>query len=74
VNPEGTSSWTSDDADDRAQAARWCLGCPVLDECGAAADEHDERFGVFGGRDRTPSPTRPKPTKQTTRPGCEATA
>lgn len=52
----------------------WCTGCPVLVECGAAADEHDERFGVFGGTDRTPSPTRPKPTRQTTRPGCEATA
>ncbi len=45
--------WLSDDATDRALAARWCTGCAVLTECGAAADEHDERFGAWGGRDRT---------------------
>lgn len=54
--PGGHDLWLSDDADDRAQAARWCVGCAVLTECGAAADEHGERFGVFGGRDRTPAP------------------
>ncbi len=54
--PGGHEMWLSDDATDRAQAARWCAGCPVLTECGAAADEHDERFGVFGGTDRTPPP------------------
>jgi len=54
--PGGHEMWCSDDATDRALAATWCLGCPVLVECGAAADEHDERFGVFGGRDRTPPP------------------
>jgi hypothetical protein len=58
--PGGHELWCSDDAADRAQAARWCTGCPVLDECGAAADEHDERFGVFGGVDRTPPPTKRK--------------
>ncbi len=58
--PGGHELWTSDNADDRAQAARWCAGCPVLAECGAAADEHDERFGVFGGRDRTVVTSRPK--------------
>ncbi len=52
--------WLSDDATDRALAARWCTGCPVLVECGAAADEHDERFGVFGGVDRTPPPAKRK--------------
>jgi len=45
--------WLSDDADDRAQAVRWCVGCPVLDECGAAADEHGEKHHVWGGVDRT---------------------
>ncbi len=45
--------WLSDDASDRAQAASWCVGCPVLVECGAAADEHGERFGTWGGTDRT---------------------
>ncbi len=47
--------WTSESAEDRAWAATVCvtLACPVLEECGAAADEQDERFGVWGGRDRT---------------------
>ena len=50
--------WTSDDATDREWAASWCAGCAVLDECGSAADEHDEKFGVWGGRDRTAATTR----------------
>ncbi len=54
--PGGHELWCSDDADDRAQAARWCAGCVVLTECAAAADEQDERFGAWGGRDRTASP------------------
>ncbi len=47
--------WTSDDADQREWAARVCstLGCAVLEQCAAAADEHDERHHVWGGRDRT---------------------
>jgi len=47
--------WTSDDATERAWAAAVCVGlnCQLLEECGAAADEQGERFGVFGGRDRT---------------------
>jgi len=56
----GGHEWLSDDATDRAQAASWCTGCPVLVECGAAADEHGERFGVFGGTDRTVVTSRPK--------------
>jgi len=55
--PGGHELWCSDDATDRAQAASWCAGCMVLVECGAAADEHGERFGVWAGVDRTPSPT-----------------
>jgi len=54
----GADEWTSDHAEDRALAARWCDGCPVLVECAAAADEHDERFGVSAGADRTPPPNR----------------
>jgi hypothetical protein len=47
--------WTSDDAEEREWAASVCstLGCAVLEACGAAADEQDERYGVWGGRDRT---------------------
>jgi len=58
--PGGPEMWLSDDADDRAQAATWCTGCSVLVECGAAADEHGERFGVFGGTDRTVVTPKPK--------------
>ncbi len=47
--------WTSDDAEEREWAASVCLilGCPVLEQCAAAADERDERHHVWGGRDRT---------------------
>jgi len=55
-DPGGHELWCSDDATDRALAAALCAGCAVLTECAAAADEHDERFGVFGGVDRTPPP------------------
>ncbi len=52
--------WTSDDATERAWAAAVCvgLGCVVLLECGAAAAEQGERFGVWADIDRTTS--RPK--------------
>jgi len=66
--PGGHELWTSDDADDRAQAATWCNGCPVLAECAASADEHDEKFGVFGGRDRTPAPPAKKTNTEGERP------
>jgi hypothetical protein len=51
--------WTSECAEDRAWAASVCLtlGCAVLTECAAAADEHDERFGVWAGQDRSTQPT-----------------
>jgi hypothetical protein len=52
--------WTSDHEAERAEAARLCSGCPIIRECGAAADELDERFGVWSGRDRTVRPGRPK--------------
>lgn len=45
--------WTTENADDRAIAARWCVGCQVSDLCADAAIERDERHGVWGGRDLT---------------------
>jgi len=60
AEPGGHELWTSDDAADRAQAATWCIGCAVLVECAAAADEHGARFGVFGGVDRTVVPPKSK--------------
>ncbi len=61
--PGGHELWCSDDATDRAQAASWCTGCPVMDECAAAADEQAEKFGVWAGRDRTP----PQPSRTRSR-------
>lgn len=60
--PGGHELWCSDDVNDRAQAARWCAGCPVLIECGAAADELKATYHVWGGVDRTPDP----PTRKRT--------
>lgn len=53
---EGGSPWVSDDRDDRARAAALCHGCAVFTECGATADETDERWHVWGGTDRTKQP------------------
>jgi hypothetical protein len=46
-------AWISDDPDDRAEAARRCLACPVLDPCALAAHEIRPRlvFGVWAGHD-----------------------
>ncbi|WP_374969928.1 WhiB family transcriptional regulator [Terrabacter sp. BE26] len=52
----GRDEWLSEDHEERAQAAQWCDGCPCITECGTAANETKERFGVFGGQDRTPQP------------------
>jgi hypothetical protein len=50
----GTSEmWISEIDSERAQAALLCGGCPVFAECGDAAIAHDERFGVWAGRDFT---------------------
>lgn len=61
--------WTSDDAAERAWAASVCvtLACPVLEECGAAAAERKEKFGVWGGIDcTTPTHRRYAVTTQVT--------
>jgi len=52
--------WTSDHVEERAWAASVCvtLACEVLLQCRAAADEHDEKHGVWGDRDRTPASQR----------------
>ena len=56
--------WTSDDPDERQWAAWRCAPCTILDACHAAADETPERFGVWGGIDRTQTqrPTNPERT------------
>lgn len=50
----GSDSWTSDDRDERALAARCCAGCPLLDLCDKLACEIEVTFGVWAGRDRGP--------------------
>ena len=39
--------WTAEHAAHRAIAVKWCKGCPVLELCSQAAEERDERFGVW---------------------------
>ena len=57
--PCGTSDgWLSDDADQRAEAAQACRHCPVIDLCADAGASTSERFGVWGGIDRTPTKQR----------------
>jgi hypothetical protein len=51
--PADHGLWLSEDLAERELAARLCAGCPVLAECGAAAEASGERFGVWGGRDRS---------------------
>ena len=55
-DPETHYLWLSEDQAERKQAARWCVGCPVLSECDTAARANRERFGVWAGRDRTVRP------------------
>jgi len=45
--------WTSDVREDREWAAASCRFCPLISECGDAAEETDERHGVWAGVDRT---------------------
>ena len=51
--------WTSEDHDERARAARLCIGCPVLRLCAESAEDEGEIF-VWAGVDHgtpTPAPT-----------------
>ena len=43
--------WTSEYQAEREQAAGLCAGCPVLQCCADAGQ--GEKFGVWGGHDRT---------------------
>jgi hypothetical protein len=45
----GTSElWLSEHEAERAEAVKLCRGCPVIQPCGQAAEERDERWGVWG--------------------------
>jgi len=45
--------WTSDVREEREYATAACRLCPVHAQCRAAAEETDERHGVWAGVDRT---------------------
>jgi Transcription factor WhiB len=53
ADPVDHIRWTSDDQRNRQIAVAWCAGCPVIVECGQAADARDERWHVWGGVDYT---------------------
>jgi hypothetical protein len=55
-DPVTSELWLSEVEAERAEAARLCRGCPVVAPCGEAAVARGERFGVWGGRDRTRHP------------------
>lgn len=57
----GRMEWSSDDQDDRTEAAERCAGCPATVACSNYATAAREKFGVWGGVDRTPSSQRAKP-------------
>jgi hypothetical protein len=52
--PDIHSYWLSEDPKERAVAARLCRGCPVIIPC-AEVGQH-QRWGVWGGVDRSPRP------------------
>lgn len=65
--PDSRAWWTSDRAEDRARAAGHCHGCTILGACHDAAEETNEKFGVWAGRDRTPvTKWKPRPREATT--------
>jgi hypothetical protein len=53
-DPEAHDWWLSESQQEREVAARWCRSCPILTPCGDVGQS--QRFGVFGGVDRTPRP------------------
>lgn len=53
---EDSHFWFSESTEDRTEAARRCAPCPILDLCNTTAKVARERWGVWGGRDRTPKP------------------
>ena len=57
-DPGASELWLSEYEPERAEAARLCIGCPIITECDQAATANDERSGVWGGRDRSVRPGR----------------
>ena len=54
----GRPEWTSDDPDDRADAAEGCAWCPMAGPCLAAGAASRSVWGVWGGLDLSDPATR----------------
>ena len=52
--------WLSEHDNERATAVMLCDRCPVLTVCLQTAEQRDERWGVWGGRDFSVRPGRKK--------------
>jgi Transcription factor WhiB len=52
--------WLSEHESERQVAVMLCRHCPVLTVCRDTAEQRDERFGVWGGRDFSRRPGRAK--------------
>ena len=55
--------WTSDEADERENAAHACGTCPIKDACLAGAQDRMEEWHVWGGVDFTPGSQRKTPRR-----------
>ena len=53
--------FTSDDRDERSEAAQACRMCPLLTACATHADTSPEVWFVWGGIDRTDLSRKTKP-------------
>lgn len=53
--------FTSEDYQQRIEAAAACAGCPVLSQCRDYAEANAERWHVWAGTDRTKAARKEKP-------------
>jgi hypothetical protein len=59
-DPTSHHLWLSEHDTERAIAITLCDHCPVLTVCRDTAEQRDERWGVWGGVDRSIRSGRPK--------------
>jgi hypothetical protein len=59
-DPTSHHMWLSEHDAERATAVLLCDHCPVLTVCRTTAEQRDERWGVWGGVDRSVRPGRKK--------------
>ena len=59
-DPSSHHLWLSESKSERQTAVTLCQHCPVLTVCRNTAEQRDERWGVWGGRDFSRRPGRRK--------------